>query len=201
MAAAKAGTVANFMRIAPNFLTILRLALALPLFYTLTQLPDQAYLALIFLIAAGATDLLDGFVARHFGGQSVFGRLMDPAVDKILVCGAFVFLIGAPVNVPAWVVVVILARELGVTALRAVAEAQGTPYPGTISGKIKMFTEFVTLCYAIIYGGQLFHTQWPRNVLWALLIATLAAVLISGALHVVRSIKVIRAEPSDQTQP
>jgi len=204
MAELKGGASRRVLQLAPNFLTVLRLALAVPLFYTLTNLREKADLALIFLLAAGATDVLDGFIARRFGGQSVFGRLMDPATDKILICGAFVFLVGDPVFVPAWAVVVIIARELGVTALRAVAEAQGTPYPGTISGKIKMATEFVTLSYIIIYAGHLmpprWQADWPKAVMWILLILTLLAVVLSGAQHVVRSIRLIRAAPPARTE-
>ena len=203
MAESKSGTACGALQLAPNFLTLLRLALAIPFFYMLTDLPDKANLALMLFFAAGATDVLDGFVARRYGSQSVFGRLMDPATDKILVCGAFVFLVAAPVSVPAWVVVVILARELGVTALRAVAEAQGHPSPGTISGKIKMSVEFTTLCYLVIYAGHLqrLGATWPTIVYWALLILTLLAVVISGAQHVVRSLRLILRTPPARTAP
>jgi CDP-diacylglycerol--glycerol-3-phosphate 3-phosphatidyltransferase len=198
MAETQARTPPNTLRSLPNALTLARLVLVIPLFYFLTQLPETSKIALGIFLAAGLTDVLDGFVARRYSGQSVFGRLMDPATDKILVCGAFVFLVSKVPEVPAWVAVVILTRELGVTALRAVAEAQGHPYPGTISGKVKMLIESATICYVLIYVGYLKHPGgvWPKVVLWGMLILTLLGVLLSGLQHVVRSLRLIFSPPA-----
>jgi len=110
--------------------------------------------AVVFSIAA-MTDVLDGYLARRWGQVSVFGRIMDPFADKLLVVGAFVFLAGPGLTTdgsPAeqisgvypWMVAVILGRELLVTSIRAVFEGQGVSFGAAWSGKLKMILQ--SLC-------------------------------------------------------
>ena len=112
-------------------------------------------------IAAALSDVLDGWLARRWNVVSLFGRIMDPLCDKLLVLGGFVVLGGqrfalSPENTPwplldqasgvyPWVVVVLLARELLVTAIRSVAESRGIEFPAKGAGKLKMFVQSVTL--------------------------------------------------------
>lgn len=158
----------NLWRNLPNAITMARVVLAASFFVVLTpwrydrsplaqgQSPDWWLIlaAALFLLAA-ASDALDGWLARRWSATTLFGRVMDPVADKLLIIGGFVYLAGpgfvaarfrqedlwwtASVSgVQAWMVAVVLARELIVTSLRAVLEASGVEFPASLSGKIKM---------------------------------------------------------------
>ena len=109
----------------PNMLTLYRV-IAIPLIILLLLFPNRltALLAALIVSAASITDALDGFFARKYNMVSTFGKVMDPVADKLLVASAFIMMAG--LNwVPAWVVCVIVGREVAVTGLRnIVAEAQ-----------------------------------------------------------------------------
>lgn len=149
----------------PNLLTTLRLVLAgvffgVLAFYDPARPSHDALLvvaAAIFLVAA-LTDALDGRLARRWNAVTVFGRVMDPFADKVLVLGAFVMLAGAnfsrwtvhadPVTlsgVETWMVVVILARELLVTSIRGIVESKGISFAAIGAGKIKMIAQSVAV--------------------------------------------------------
>ncbi len=178
-----AGVPTPFQRRLPNALTMLRVVLAVAFFAILTpweyqdsplahgRSPDWWLLvaAAVFVVAA-LTDLLDGMLARRWKVISVFGRVMDPFADKLLVIGAFVYLagpgftnprlafpelVGPPAGdhlmglrgagppVAPWMVAVILGRELLVTSIRGVIEATGMSFAATRSGKWKMVLQSV----------------------------------------------------------
>ncbi len=152
---------------APNLLTVARLVLAAGFFAGLalyrfpTSRPWVLLAAFATFILAALTDALDGYLARRWNAETVFGRVMDPFADKVLVLGAFIFLAGpnfapkhpvfplpwttltvSPVSgVDPWMVVVILARELLVTSIRAVLEARGVSFAADIFGKLKMILQ------------------------------------------------------------
>ncbi len=143
----------------PNQITIARLILAVLFFILISRFnvrdPDPWILdvCLIIFIAACLTDWLDGYLARRNNQVTALGRVLDPFVDKVLVCGAFVFFAGAGFvdsvghNVTAvapWMVVVIVGRELLVTGLRGFSEAQGRPFGADLLGKIKTITQMIT---------------------------------------------------------
>ena len=151
----------------PNILTILRVLLATLFFVVLSRWhvdssrlihgaprPYDGILLLaaaIFIIAA-ITDALDGALARRWNVVSVFGRVMDPFADKVLILGAFVILAGPAFTsrlfpgeafsaVEPWMAVLILARELLITSLRAAVESRGVSFAATASGKFKMILQ------------------------------------------------------------
>lgn len=143
----------------PNQITLARLILAVLFFILISRFnirdPDPAILdiCLTLFIVACLTDWLDGYLARRNNQVTALGRVLDPFVDKVLVCGAFVFFAGAGFvdsagrNVTAvapWMVVVIVGRELLVTGLRGFSEAQGRPFAADVFGKIKTITQMVT---------------------------------------------------------
>ncbi len=143
----------------PNQITIARLILAVLFFILISRFdvrnPDPGILdvCLTLFIVACLTDWLDGYLARRTNQVTALGRVLDPFVDKVLVCGAFVFFAGAGFvdsagrNVTAvapWMVVVIVGRELLVTGLRGFAEAQGRPFGADVLGKIKTITQMIT---------------------------------------------------------
>ena len=118
----------SFGKRLPNLLTGLRM-LVVPVFVVLLIDPSPRsglWAAAIFIVAS-FTDWLDGYLARLYHAQSNFGTLMDPLADKVLVMAALVMLVAFPVGrqVPAWMVTVLLAREMIINGLRALAGEQG----------------------------------------------------------------------------
>ncbi len=108
-------------------------------------LPFQHYIAcvVLFLLAA-LSDFLDGYWARKYNLVSVFGRIMDPFADKLLICGCFIYLVAIPeltavsYGLQVWMGIVIIARELLITSLRAVVEKSGGDFSAKWVGKWKM---------------------------------------------------------------
>jgi CDP-diacylglycerol--glycerol-3-phosphate 3-phosphatidyltransferase len=171
----------------PNQLTVLRLLLSLVLFVLIAL---KYYLAgfFVFAVAAG-TDWMDGYWARKYGQVTTLGRILDPFVDKIIVCGTFIFL-GAvhDSGVAAWMAVLIVGRELLVTALRSFLEGEGADFSAAMSGKLKMLLQCIAVLvslYALYYGAP-----YPAGLAWALVISVWAAVamtLYSGAAYIYRA--------------
>ena len=109
--------------------------------------------ALIFAIAS-LTDWLDGYVARRRKQVTGLGQWMDPLADKLLVTAALVSLVYMELA-PAWMVVVILGREMAVTVLRSVAHARGHALPASPIGKIKMVAQVAAIVILILGQGHL----------------------------------------------
>jgi CDP-diacylglycerol--glycerol-3-phosphate 3-phosphatidyltransferase len=138
----------------PNLLSAARLLLAMVLFVAVERgsWPTALWL---FLVAA-STDWVDGWWARRFGQVSRLGRIFDPLVDKVIVCGAYVLLadrVGSAIL--PWMAVVVVVRELIVTAVRAEMERSGRDFSAALSGKLKM----VLQCAAIAL--ELAKRAWP----------------------------------------
>src|SRR5215469_1345088 len=140
----------------PNQLTIARLVLALILFGLITW--EYWLTSLVVFVVAAATDWLDGYFARKYGLVTVLGRILDPFVDKIIICGAFICLVGDPRSgIAGWMAVVVVGRELLITALRSFLEQQGADFSAAMSGKLKM----VLQCAAA--GVSLFYLSYPEG--------------------------------------
>jgi len=149
----------------PNTLTLLRILFAIIVF-VMIGLARYDLALLVFLLAA-ITDALDGWWARRFKQITVFGRIMDPFADKLLICGVFVCLVAVPemtsdkAGYPAWLmlqpwmVIVIIGRELLVTSLRAFVESAGGDFSAKWLGKLKMIFQCAALILALLYlsGG------------------------------------------------
>lgn len=140
----------------PNKLTLLRMAL-IPVFLLcmMWSFPHHHLLALIIFAGASYTDMLDGQIARKRGLVTNFGKFMDPLADKLLVMSALVCFTQLPdafelFNMPAVVLVVILAREFAVTALRTLASDAGVVIAADKWGKIKTVSQMVWICYALL---------------------------------------------------
>lgn len=171
----------------PNILTISRLGLAAVFFVLLAE---KSWLALPLVLLAGLTDILDGYLARSRSQQTDFGRVADPVIDKILICGGFIMLLPYPLEnvLQSWMVVVIVGRELAVTSLRGYAESRGSQFGATFWGKSKMLLQFVTLVFliAIDYWPP-GHSGWATDdharlaaevLVWATVIVTFASGLV-----------------------
>ncbi len=144
----------------PNAITVGRLALALIFFVLASRLrprdlPDAAaaWLAVGVFVVAALSDVVDGHLARKWGVVTGLGRVLDPAVDKILVIGGLVYLASAPLSpesgIEPWMVVVVIGREFLVTSLRAVVEGSGGSFPADWTGKAKMFVQCVAVPMAL----------------------------------------------------
>lgn len=226
-----------FQRALPNILTILRVFLAILFFVILSRWhvdasslvngkptpPDRTLLlsAIIFIIAA-ITDALDGALARRWNVVSVFGRVMDPFADKVLVLGAFVILAGPAFTsrlfpyesfscVEPWMAVAILARELLITSLRAAVEARGVSFAATASGKLKMVLQ--SICVPIVLvtmayldtrpdqGADSGNDGWVGAVPGGRLIIlitvwlTVAVSLWSAVPYIIRAMRAMRTTP------
>lgn len=164
----------------PNQLTVARLVLSLVLFALLEL---RLYLAgfVVFVIAA-STDWLDGYFARKYKLVTTLGRILDPFVDKIIICGTFITLAADPGSrVMAWMAVVIVGRELLVTALRSFLEQQGRDFSASLSGKVKMVVQCLAAgtCMALMYldsAGPAAQSAWPAPLagfLWKVLLPVL----------------------------
>ena len=125
----------------PNQLTSARLVLAVILFVFLGM--GYYTTSLVLFIIAASTDWIDGYWARKYGQVTVLGRILDPFADKMIICGAFVYLAAAaPASgVHAWMAVVITGRELLVTALRSFIEERGHDFSAQTAGKWKMLLQ------------------------------------------------------------
>ncbi|HBF22180.1 MAG TPA: hypothetical protein DDW23_00065 [Planctomycetes bacterium] len=157
------------LRQIPNLVTLSRLFLAVAAFVFFGELtfkeslgaPETkaAFYGFWCYLAAVLTDTLDGFLARRFGWVTRVGRIADPVVDKVLTLGALVYLACTPALawpgdigplMPPWAVVVILAREFLVTAIRGLVESSGHPFPADGYGKVKMVLQSV---YVLVLVG------------------------------------------------
>ena len=146
----------------PNWLTYARLAL-IPVFVALLNEPSKfmQFLAIVVFIIAALTDYVDGYVARRYGAVSDFGKLLDPLADKILVMAALVMLVSLRSDVlgepwiPGWMVVLVLAREIWVTGLRAVAATNGHVISASGAGKIKSGFQMVAIVLLLCHDAKL----------------------------------------------
>lgn len=188
----------------PNRITALRFLGALALFAILAVLVDKALdgrdanrfllqSAFWLFLATAASDFLDGYLARRGNQITAFGRIADPFVDKVLIMGVMVFLAVLPWSqrwFPAWIVVVILAREFLVTGLRGYVESLGAEFPADWFGKIKMILQCSAV--GVVLGIHAFDFPHPLNswMEWlahALVYATLASTLSSCITYLAKT--------------
>ncbi|HNQ23412.1 MAG TPA: CDP-diacylglycerol--glycerol-3-phosphate 3-phosphatidyltransferase [Phycisphaerae bacterium] len=189
----------------PNQITIARLGVALVFFVLLaqyTQREPQGWIldvsAGLFILAA-VTDVLDGYLARRFKQVTPLGRVLDPLADKVLVCGAFIILAGPGfvdadghnvTRVQAWMVVVIVGRELLVTGLRGFNESVGRAFPAGLHGKIKMWVQSVAapaILLLVAHEGTWFSPKLADGLCIALVWITVAATTLSMFQYLARS--------------
>ncbi len=209
----------------PNTLTLFRLVIALIFFVILGHYrypvgPDPAIIAAFILFnIASLTDWLDGYLARRWQAESTFGRIMDPFCDKVLVLGAFMFLAGPrfvhpdkvvddaafwsmiPNNTVSgiypWMVALMLARELLVTAVRGEIEGRGIQFGANIWGKLKTILQLTTVpvVLAIVWFDPFAPghewTIYPRNFL---VYSTVIATLLSGWPYLTGAMTVMKQE-------
>ncbi len=134
----------------PNKLTIFRVIL-IPFFVVFMLVDITAYdkwIALAVFIIASLTDLLDGKIARKYNLVTNFGKFMDPLADKLLVCSALICLVALE-RIPAWIVIVIIAREFIISGFRLIAADNGVVIAASYWGKFKTTFQMVMICLMI----------------------------------------------------
>jgi CDP-diacylglycerol---glycerol-3-phosphate 3-phosphatidyltransferase len=164
----------------PNSLTLVRIFLVpfvVAILLTMTGNENWALWGVGIFFAAALTDLLDGYLARRRGQVTTLGRLLDPIADKLLVSSALISLVQLRVA-PAWMVVIIIAREFAVSGLRSIAAHEGFTIEVSTLGKGKMVTQVAAVMGLILghqYGGWLETTA--MILLWAVVVVALVSMV------------------------
>lgn len=167
----------------PNKLTILR-AIMIPFFLVFLYMSVMEghdfgwfkWVALGVFIAASLTDMLDGKIARKYNLVTNFGKFMDPLADKLLVCSALIALsdIG---RMPAWIVIVIIARDFIISGFRLVAAEKGVVIAAGWSGKIKTTVQMIMVCFLVAnLGGKVFYVI-DQVLIYLALVLTIVSLL------------------------
>ena len=215
----------------PNQLTVARLVLAGIFFALLAvyELPPRAcgYLlnvAFALYIVAGITDVLDGYLARKWDLTTAFGRITDPFVDKVLVCGAFALLAASNFafngqqcsfettlrawmtghmasGVQGWMVVVVMGREFIVSGVRGYSESQGQMFPATVWGKLKMFTQSAAICVVLFQLANLPTAPWAIVVKLVMVWLSVFVTVVSGLAYVNKARSLLAAETERPVEP
>ncbi len=181
----------------PNLLSLFRILLVPFLAYLLSFTdPMSCLLAALVFVIASVTDMLDGYLARRNKSVSDFGKLLDPLADKLLVVTALIMLVAidhpGDAEVPAWLVVIIVAREVAVTVLRGIALTEGVVIPADKLGKYKLLVQTFALVGLMVrypYLGVNFFVAG----MYFLVLSTVLAVW-SGVEYHVRFLRTIRGD-------
>ncbi|MEI5585179.1 MULTISPECIES: CDP-diacylglycerol--glycerol-3-phosphate 3-phosphatidyltransferase [unclassified Agromyces] len=170
----------------PNAITVVRIVMA-PVFFWLLLADAGAdgamrWWAAAFFIVAIATDWVDGWIARRNGLVTDLGKILDPIADKLLTSGALVCLsiLG---ELPWWITIVIIVREVGITVWRLVELRRGTVVPASSGGKLKTLTQAIAISLFLTPLWTLVG-DWIVWVNWAFMILALVLTVWSGLLYV-----------------
>lgn len=179
----------------PNFITLARLVLAFVLFAMISLGSSWIAAAIMFVVAA-ATDALDGYIARKYGLVTTLGRILDPFADKIIICGAFLFLVAKQPEsgINAWMALIVFGREMFITSLRGFLEQHGRDFSAVWSGKVKMALQCVAVTASLLSMDSRF-AEFPGFILVRDLIlwGTVAVTVYSGVDYTYRAYRMLRA--------
>ncbi len=135
----------------PNMITIGRLFMIPPVLLLIDRSdPFKCLIAMLLFMIASALDIADGWLARRRGLVTVFGKFMDPLADKIMVMALLVYLV-ADGRVPAWIVVLLLAREFYISGLRLIAANERVVIAAGPGGKAKTAFQLVGICFILVH--------------------------------------------------
>jgi CDP-diacylglycerol--glycerol-3-phosphate 3-phosphatidyltransferase len=167
----------------PNLLTVSRILL-IPVFVVLFSTPTtlRSWAAAFVFVVAAVTDLLDGYLARRRSQVTRLGRLLDPIADKLLVLCGLILLVQFQ-RVAALVAILMIAREVAVTGVRAIAANEGIVMSAEKIGKYKMVLQVIAIVLLMLEENV--TVLWPHLVGTILLYAALALALISGWQYLV----------------
>lgn len=171
----------------PAVLTVVRIVLAIPVvLLTLTETRGASYLAFVTFAIAALTDGIDGAVARRMDLVSPSGQFWDPIADKILVLASMAGLVAVG-RFPAWGAVVIVVREVVVSALRIVANRRGRGFPPSKTGKAKTGAELLAVLLYILPAGTV-----AAGVEEGVLIVAVVLAVVSGVDYLRRAPQILR---------
>jgi cardiolipin synthase len=176
----------------PNLFTLARLALAPVIVYAILE--RRAFAALCIFAAAAATDLIDGYLARHFGAATAAGAFLDPIADKLMLTGVYLALaLGR--SVPWWLVGVIFGRDLLILAASAAAllATKLRAFPPSAWGKASTFFQIFTA--VAFLGRNAFDSALLSTLSAALIWPTLALTVWSGMHYGWRGVRLLRSSP------
>ena len=165
-------------------ITIVRMILipvVLVLMYV--DFPGHMYWALAVFIIASCSDFVDGYIARHYNQVTNFGKFLDPLADKLLVISVMLVFVDFEL-MPAWVAIIVVARELAITSLRLIAVEGGKVIAAAWSGKIKTASTMVCFCLMMLQIPDILVT-----VCWILVLLT---TVYSGVEYFVKNAEVFR---------
>ena len=160
----------------PNKLTMFRVIL-IPFFVVFMMVDITLYdkwIALAIFIIASLTDLLDGKIARKYNLVTNFGKFMDPLADKLLVCSALICLVALD-KIPAWIVIVIIAREFIISGFRLIASDNGVVIAASYWGKFKTTFQMVMICLMIADISSI--RMLTAAVMWVAVVLTVVSLI------------------------
>jgi len=175
---------------------------------------SDAFWAFWLFLLASISDFLDGYLARKYDWVTAFGRVADPVVDKVLTLGSLTYLAATPhyalegdllAVMPVWAVVLMLAREFLVTALRGLVESRGMSFGADRYGKLKLIIQVVYIAIPLgIMGGipRVMHmdflafTRQP-HLFATLFVAMVGLTVLSGVNYIVRGAKMLNQAPAE----
>ncbi len=192
----------------PNLITISRFVLALVLF-GLIDIGRYWLISTALFVFAASTDWLDGYLARKYGQVTTLGRILDPFVDKIIVGGAFLFLLAKngtgtedgktlESGVTAWMVITVIGREMFISSLRGFLEQQGKDFSASFSGKAKMALQCVAVTASLLSMSPNLKWSWLAPTRDVLLWTAVGVTVWSGLVYVVRAVRLLR-EPDTES--
>lgn len=171
----------------PNTLSILRVGVV-PLFILLLNSPGiiLSFAAAVLFLLASFTDWLDGYLARRYGVPSRLGRFLDPLADKLLIATCLIMLIPLG-RVPAWMVALIVGREIAITGLRGIALVEGIVIETSRWGKYKTLFQIAAVTSLLLYYPFLGidFASIGYVLIWSALLLT----LWSGGVYIVRFLR------------
>jgi len=181
----------------PNKLTVSRFVLTVAFLAVMfSQMRYHETIALVLFATGGVSDFLDGYIARRDKLITNFGILMDPLADKIMVCSAFIAFVDLK-WIAAWMVVIIVARELAITGLRLLAASKNVVLAAEGYGKHKTISQIVAIISILVraaykqwgsigqavFGFHLFGRPWVEDFTWLSVWVAVVLTLISGCLY------------------
>ncbi|MBC3796531.1 CDP-diacylglycerol--glycerol-3-phosphate 3-phosphatidyltransferase [Acetobacterium tundrae] len=174
----------------PNKITMVRIIM-IPFFIAalLIEFPFHQPLAAALFVIAALSDSLDGYLARSRNLVTDFGKFMDPLADKLLVCSALICFVQLG-SVPAWIVIIIIAREFAITGLRTLAAADGIVIAASKWGKAKTISQMIAIVIILIGNWPFYLINIPAGTIM-IYIATVMTI-ISGVDYFIINKKVFR---------
>ena len=176
-----------------NKLTVLRIIMAgIFIWFLFIRGAGAKFAALAVFIIACITDYYDGLIARKTNSVTDFGKLMDPIADKILILGGFLAFVEMKI-IPAWMVMIIIARELIITGIRVLALSRKKVLSAEVAGKHKTISQIVTILAILIFliirdsGFTFQYIAYYSKGVYALMFITVAMTLTSGISYMLRN--------------